>query len=66
MTTSSVTWTATANGSPPDEEDVLVTLPDGGVWVAYLDDGQWRLADAWPLDQAPKYWARFPAAPVPA
>lgn len=61
MTTTSITWHKVADRLPDDDILVLVST-DGDVTSCFLEAGQWRLSDGWPVG-APEFWAHFPPGP---
>lgn len=61
---SSVEWHRADDELPEDDQLVIVALHGGETNVAFVDCGDWRLADASKLREPVLWWAQLPPPPM--
>lgn len=58
-------WHKTSPDELPDADTTVLIIESGEVdaSLGFLDGDVWRSLEAWPLAQAPLYWAYAPCGP---
>lgn len=58
-------WIDASKDVPDENQTVLMFMPgaDEPVWLGYLDEGTWKLADGMDTDTVVSHWCELPEGP---